>query len=419
MPTQNSVVALALFLAACGAAPAAGAGGGDCPLILPQASPTPIVVPAITTGLGPCVAAKPTAPFAATATAGPGLGAASTSPTRLTLTADNDALLGVWPVDSGLVAYRNAGTAGAITLSRASGAPAVAFTGDSLAVAERADGELAVGVSQAGRLLIYTGATMPEAQAAQPLELGAGAADDLALGYGPDGWLYAAAGGLVRRYDPFTKAWKDAGGYMGAALHLTRTEAGAQLLLTSAGIFRKPITADSFALITSVNSSPGSRLAVWRERAAYAYAADAGRHWLVVESADGGATWGAPQLVAELPCDCARDVWAAFSGDGALEVVGLLIDDPALQPAEEGGDAGDLGKLPAAPDQLFPYLAVSRQAGAEWYPPAQATVHESLIPVGNVRPIKAARCVSEQGLTVCAWEARQWNGTHDVEAVTR
>ena len=356
---------------------------------------------------------RPTLDPPPTPTAGPGLGQASSAARPLTLSPQDKQIAGVYAsAGRGAVVVRQDGRLRLI----------IADTwkqfdlglGEAASVAFRADGFLAVAVLSGSTLVIRQARFAGELESATPIDAPVAGADPV-LGFGPDGWPYLAAAGQVARLNPESQAWEAQGSYTGQARQIARTASGALLLLTDAGLLRKALGATNWS---PAWTGVADGLAVRGDDVALAW--HTGREWLLTVSGDGGANWDAPQAALRSDaCDCALGAFPLWGKAGALDVASVLVELPGGDGQPHEGDVGDHGHLPE-PGKPYPFPALVRRTAGGWYPPLGSTVPEALVRnVTDIQPVRALRCASDSGASVCAWEAIGFNGQVDILAITR
>lgn len=396
-----SVFLMLVLLTACG--PAAPCGPGpQRPTVTPRvsrstatpggATPTPPSV------ICPMATLRPTATlvFPTRPPAGRGLGLQGGAVRGITATPQNETLLAV-TAGEGMTAlvYRD-DESGDLYMS----------TGSMLRVpvGPGLGGTVALGPDQVGLLKrSVSGLTLRIAPTVTAL---ASAADsmplpwvgvDLAAGYGPEGWLYAASGGQLRRFNPFDETWEYAWSYAGMARQMVRAEHGALLLQTSAGIHRRDAAAGQW---TQTWFGPVDGLAIQGERAALAW--QAGNTWQVAISEDSGATWPVVELAAGGLPGSYGPVYPLLAADGTLEVVGVYTE-----PAHGDGSA------------RYTLPIVAQRSPSGWFPAPGAQPELISAQAADLRPARALLAVSSQGLSLIAWEGIEFNGASDVFALSR
>jgi len=449
------ILGLLFSLTACAKRGAAAAS--DClftggvtatPLVQqPTATPDLLATPTLepTTPFGgqagtPCPTYTPTeTPTAVpTATRGAWLGQASGQLHRTVLTLSDEELLGVslgynglglawWRTEDGQVVVAEAASDYTTATRYALGAAdeAVVLSGPAGVAA----------LLRRSRQVTWRLADQLDSLPTAPDHLIPWAGDDLAAGYGPEGWLYVASAGQLARYNPFSEVWEFDGNYGGAArsTQITSLASGAMLLLTDTGLYRRdgdwrlvwntdaiqvPRNPDSREAPRSVAAKDDHLALAWV--VAQGWGLDANgqlsgnfdlTEWRVTESADGGLTWSTPETVAYPATaedfngnntgwygDCA----ALYRADGTLEVAGLYAE---------------VGRWQSEPSLSYPVVA--RREGGGWFPELRTAQPESLIAAGDVQPARNFLAASLNGQTLLAWEAQGFNGKHDIETLSR
>jgi hypothetical protein len=394
---------LIALLAACAPAPGRSAFAGDC--IPPRrGTATPRVAEPTVTGVA--ATATVAVPPCPTPSASPrptdylpeprpGLGTRSTVTRGVTSSPGDETLLAV---------AAGEGQAG-VVYHDASGRLFVAIAGDwgPVAVGRGTHAALAFGPGQVA--LVKSGGAgayvriAAQASALRDAEehaLPRPSSEDLAAHYGSEGWLYVATGGQVQRLNPFGGVWEPQATYAGAARELLRTETGVLLLHTSAGIYRR----DQAGAWRMTWPGAADGLAALGERAALAWRD--GNAWWLSTSDDAGATWSTPELVWR---PAAGDVQAAYpllAFDGVVEVAGVYVE-----PARGDGSTR----------YAFP-VVVERTTGG-WFPQADGHPEPITQQVADLRPTRTLLAVSEQAITLVAWEGAGFNGRTDVFAISR
>jgi hypothetical protein len=200
---------------------------------------------------------------------------------------------------------------------------------------------------------------------------------------------------VVMRLNPFSAEWERQFEFAGEARNMARTSAGALLLRTSAGVYRR----DAMSNWTMTWNAPADGLALMGERVAVAW--HTGNTWQVAESADGGQGWGPADRVALGAPGVLGPAYPVLTADGLLEVVGVYT------PPASGG---------YAPFALP--IVVQRQNGA-WYPPLGGHVEPIVGNLADARPAGRLVVTSVGGVNLVGWEGIGFNGATDIYATTR
>lgn len=266
-------------------------------------------------------------------------------------------------------------------------AAALAFGPDQVSVVKRSG----------GYLVLRTVPSLPVLATTLDEQVLSWSGQDLAAGYGPEGWLYVASGGLAQRLNPVSGAWEASLTYAGSARELVRTSTGALLLHTSAGVYRRDVTTGQWS---QAWSGQADGMAVLGEQVALAW--QAGNTWQVVESSDSGLTWSAPQIAAGGLPGSYGAAYPILAADGYLEVVGLYTES-----ARGDGHA------------RYTYPMLAHRDAQGWFPAFGDHPEPLVAQTGSLRPSQHLLAVSIHGLTLVSWEGLQFNGASDVFAITR
>jgi hypothetical protein len=203
------------------------------------------------------------------------------------------------------------------------------------------------------------------------------------------------------RLNSFSAEWERQFEFAGLARSLARTSAGALLLHTSAGVYRR----DPDGTLTMAWNAPADGLAVMGERVAVAW--NSGNTWQVAESADGGQGWGpADQITVGAPPSGMQTpgalgpAYPVLAADGLLEVVGCTRTGTRRLRAVRAAD-----RRAAAERRVVPAAWRARQSRS-WQP---------------------RRCTAGRRLAMASSERRElhqlgrigFNGATDIYATTR
>jgi hypothetical protein len=309
----------------------------------------------------------------------------------------------------------------------------VVGTADDLRLVFRPDGQYDLFARRGRQIGWRTGASMMDLPTAPELILPWGG-NDFYAAYNKEGWLYMASAGQIARLNPFTNVWEFSGNYTGEVKHLVGLQSGVMLMLTTTGIFR--YDGGDWVMTWDVNSIQVIRnpdgpeyplgLAVYGDNVAIAWDVPQGystrptidfTEWRMERSGDGGLTWGDQEMVAipyarTDPLDRRYTgwygpAWALYRQDGTLEVTGSY--------KEVGRGYGTMQDAPLG----YPVVVRWTQERG-WYPSIETDQPQVLTArAEDAQRLGTFLVSSTNGVTLIAYEIREFNNAFDVYSLTR